>query len=196
MTWAILPYPEYKQALIELLESPSPRILAVVGGALLDQAMDRTLRERFREDDGAADSILRVDGPLGNLGPKIDLLYLLGGIDQKHRNAMKGLAEVRNFFAHQTGASFDSLDPKFLNGIGRLTLHQGRTHYPHHLFGPDSATELEPVKNRRDQFIVNLKLSLIALMRDRVSHVAYSNQPLTDEQIRAKFPELQKPSNN
>jgi hypothetical protein len=44
MTWAILPYPEYKQALIELLASPSPRILAVVGGALLDQAMDRTLR--------------------------------------------------------------------------------------------------------------------------------------------------------
>ena len=81
--WAVFPGDEHIQAVKELVLTKSGRVGAVVGGALLDQAVNRTLRERFRDDDGIANSILGFDRPLGNLGPKIDVLYLLGAFDKK-----------------------------------------------------------------------------------------------------------------
>jgi hypothetical protein len=68
-----------------------------------------------------------------------------------------------------------------------LRLHEDRTHYPHHLYGANGSHPIEPIKNRRTQFVVNLKLGLIMLMRDRVSHRTHTNEPLTDDEIRAQF---------
>lgn len=189
MTWAIFPKDSHYRAVGELLSTPSERVIAVVGGTLLDEAVTRTLSERFRDDDGIVTRLLDFERPLANLGPKIDTLYLLYAFDQQTREALKGLVNVRNFFAHNLDASFDSLDKKFLKAIGRLILHEGRTHYPHHLYGPDSKHAIEPIINKRTQFVVNLKLGLIVLMRDRLSHETYTNQPLTEEQLHEKYGE-------
>jgi hypothetical protein len=86
-----------------------------------------------------------------------------------------GLTEARNFFAHNLDASFDSTAAKMVDAMKLLTLHEVLTHYPHHLYDKDSEHEIERVTNNRDRFLVNLQLCLIALMRDRVSHVAWSN---------------------
>ena len=161
--------------------------MAVVGGALLERAVDRTLRERLRDNQGIADNLLGVDKPLGALNAQIDALYLLYGIDAPTRNALKGIAGVRNFFAHNLDASFDSLDKEFQKAMSRLNLHEGRTYYPHHLYGPDSNTKIEKVTNKRTQFIVNLKLGLIVLMRDRVSHELHTNRPFTDDEMNKKY---------
>ena len=121
---------------------------------------------------------MKPENALGNTTPQIDLLYLLGALDDKTCKAMKGLAGIRNYFAHHTNPSFNSQDEDFVSrSIKRLTLHEGRTYYPHRLWGPDTTIPLEPVNTRRDQFIVNLKLALVFLMRDRVSHAAHSNVP-------------------
>jgi hypothetical protein len=122
------------------------------------------------------------------MGPKIDLLRLLGAFDEKTRKAIKGIVRVRNFFAHHLNASFDSLDGDFVKAMNRLTLHENRTCYPHHLFGPDSNVAIEPINSRRDQFVVNLKLALIVLMRDRVGHEPYTNRPLTEAELLERFP--------
>jgi hypothetical protein len=95
---------------------------------------------------------------------------------------------VRNFFAHHLDASFDSPDTEFVKHVKRLTLHEDRTHYPHHLFGPNSAVAIEPINSKRDQFVVNLKLALITLMRDRISHEPYTNRPLTEAELRERYP--------
>jgi DNA-binding MltR family transcriptional regulator len=186
MTWAIFD-DSHTRGIIEMISSGSERVLAIVGGALLDETVRRTLKERFRNDPGIVANILEVERPLGNLGAKIDVLYLLHGIDNQIREALKGLAGVRNFFAHNLDASFDSVDKKFLKAMSRLRLHKNRTHYPHHLYGGDGPHLIEPIKNRQTQFVVNLKLGLIMLMRDRVSHRTHTNQPLTDDEIRAQF---------
>jgi DNA-binding MltR family transcriptional regulator len=189
MTWAILPDDKHKSGLIELLTTGSDRVVAVVGGALLEQAIDLTLRERVLNLPSLVDSLLEVDGPLGNMGPKIDFLCLLGAFDDKARLAMKGIAGVRNFFAHHLDASLDSVDKKFNKDMQRLTLHENRTHYPHHLFGPDSDVALEPVKSKRERFVVNLKLALIILMRDRISHHAHTNRPRSDAELLELYPD-------
>jgi hypothetical protein len=185
MTWAIFD-DSHTRGIIEMISSGSERVLTVVGGALLDETVRRTLKERFRDEPGIVANILEVERPLGSLGAKIDVLYLLYGIEQT-REALKGLAGVRNFFAHNLDASFDSVDKEFLKAMSRLRLHENRTHYPHHLYGGDGPYAIESIKNRRTQFVVNLKLGLIMLMRDRVSHRTHTNQPLTDGEIRAQF---------
>jgi hypothetical protein len=158
--------------------------MAIVGGTLLDDTLRRTLAERLRNDKDTSEKLLKVNGPLGNTGPKIDLLYQLYAFEKPVRNALYGLTEARNFFAHNLDASFDSKAEKMVGAMKLLTLHEGRTHYPHHLYDKDSEHEIEQVGNNRDRFLVNLKLCLIALMRDRVRHVAWSNTPRSEEDLR------------
>lgn len=187
MTWAIFADDQHEQAIVELIEASSERVTAVVGGALLEYAVLRTLKERLRDDLEVTNNILAPDRALGNLGPKIDTLYLLQAIDKNTRNALKGIARVRNVFAHHLNVSFDSPDKMLVKGMNALILHEAKTHYPHHLYGGDTAQQIEPISDKRTQFIVNLKLGLIALMRDRVSHIYHSNQPLSEEEIRERF---------
>ncbi len=187
MTWAIFPREAHYQAVAEILATGSPRVVAVVGVALLDEAVTRTLRERFRNDGNILNNLLNVDKPLGNLGPKIDILYLMEAFDEKVRGTLKGLATVRNFFAHHLDASFDSSDDKFLKSMRRLVLHENKTHYPHHLHGGDGPHPIEPLIDKKTTFLVNLKLGLIMLMRDRVSHIIHSNTPRTEEQIKQLY---------
>jgi hypothetical protein len=192
MTWAVFPGDKYMRAVVELLTeaakpSGSERVMAVVGGALLEEATERTLKERLINDP-AVKNLLDPERPLGNMAPQIDLLYLLGAFDDKTRKALKSLGSVRNFFAHHIDASFDSLDEDFVQAMKRLVLHEGRAHYPHHLFGPDSKVPLEPVTSRRDQFKVNLQLGLIALMRDRVGHHTHTNMPRTEQELLTEWP--------
>jgi hypothetical protein len=193
MTWAVFPEDNYTRAVIELLteaakSSGSERVVAVVGGALLEEAVDRSLRERLIDDPDVIEDILEPERPLGNIASQINLLYLLGAFDDGVRRALNGLARVRNIFAHRTDSSFDSSDKDLNNAMKLLVLHEARTHYPHHLFGPDGNEPIESVTSRRDQFVVNLKLGLIALMRDRISHHDHSNKPKTEEEMLALFP--------
>jgi hypothetical protein len=97
---------------------------------------------------------------------------------------------VRNLYAHNLGASpsFDSeIAEEFLDNMKCLTLHEGKKHYPDHRYGGDSPFEIESVTDNRTKFIVNLKLGLIALMRDSCSHEMHSNQALTLDEIKAKL---------
>lgn len=112
---------------------------------------------------------------MGNLGPKIDLAYQLYAIDKPTRNASYGISEIRNLFAHNLSASFDSTDKKLLGLLGKLALHEGRTHYPFHQAERDSEYEIPPTRTNVDKFIVNLQIAVLLLMRDRSRHVTSSN---------------------
>jgi hypothetical protein len=70
MPWAILADQETRDtdAVLEMISTQSPRVTAVVGGALLDEHISRTLTERLH-DSSLTPWLL--NGPLGNLKPKI-----------------------------------------------------------------------------------------------------------------------------
>lgn len=196
MSWAIFTEDKYIQAVVELIAQfqfpgapGSERIVAVVGGAILEEIVERTLSERLINDAKEARRMLRPDGPLGNITPQIDLLYLLGAFDRKTQAALKGIAGVRNFFAHNLDASFASQNPDFLEFLNKLVLHEKKTHYPHHLWGGDSEILIEPINSNQDKFVVNLKLALVALMRDRISHHPNMNTLKTEQELIAEFPD-------
>ena len=183
MTWAIFDDAHIK-AIGEIIGSGSPRVTAIVGGALLDDTLRRTLSERFRNDNDITKKLLRVNGPLGNTVPKIDVLYQLGAIEKPVRNALYGLSTIRNVFAHNLSASFDLKTREMLGAIKLLTLHESRKVYPHQIYDGETKIPIETVANNRDKFLVNLRLCLIALMRDRVSHERWSNKPRTKKALR------------
>ena len=183
MTWAIFS-DAHLRAIGEIIQSSSERVAAIVGGALLDDTLRRTLEERLRNDKDISGKILRIGGPLGNAGPKIDLLYMLHAFEKPVRDALYGLTRTRNFFAHNLNSSFNSQKKEMVEAMKLLALHEGRKVYPHYIYEGDTDIPVETITNNRDRFLVNLKLCLIALMRDRVSHDMWSNKPLTKAALR------------
>jgi hypothetical protein len=116
--------------------------------------------------------------------------YLLHAFDKPTMNALKGIVGVRNFYAHNLGTAHsfeDETAEKFLDHMKHLTLHEGKSHYPNHRYEGDSKFAIEPVADKRGQFLINLKLGLIALMRDRCGHEKHTNKALTLEEIKARF---------
>ena len=138
----------------------------------------------MRNDKDIARKLLKVNAPLGNTVPKIDLLYMLQAFEKPVRNALYGLSNARNFYAHNLDASFNSQKKEMVDAMKLLALHEDRKVYPHHIYEGDADIPIETIKNNRGRFIVNLKLCLIALMHDRVSHDTWSNKPLTKTALR------------
>jgi hypothetical protein len=187
MTWAFLGDAQLK-AITEIVKTGnSDRILAVVGGAILDDTLRQTIAQRLMDDKDRVDKLFNVGRALGNMEPKIDLLYLLGGLAKPVRNCLYGIVTIRNHFAHHLDATFESDDSKMKGAWGQLALHQDRQFYPHHLFDQDSENEIEKIETKRDIFTVNLKMCLIWLMRDRVSHKDWSSQPLSESELREQL---------
>ncbi len=183
MTWASFSG-THVRGIAEIFQSGSHRVTAIVGGALLDDTLRRTLAERLRNDKDIVGKLLKVNAPLGNTVPKIDLLYMLHAFDKPVRNALYGISNARNFFAHNLDVSFNSQKEEMVDAMKLLTLHEGRRVYPHRIYEGDTDLLIEPVRNNLDRFLVNLKLCLIALMRDRVSHHTWSNKPFTKTALR------------
>jgi len=188
MRWALILDRPHAEAVTEILNTNSARIIAVVGGALLEDTIEHTLEVRLRDDPGVAYRMIGIDRPLGNVGPQIDMLYLLHAIDNTTRTILSALTKIRNFFAHHLVAnSFDDPDEKLQTPIEDLRLHDKRTHWPHHLYPEDTGEPLPPVRSTQDRFLVNLQLGLILLMRDRVAHNPHSNERRKLKAIKAHF---------
>lgn len=173
-----IPWPQFDPshtAAIQEIVNSSDRGIAIVGGAYLDSTLERTVLERLRKD-GVAQKILRVNGPLGSFESKIDILYLLYGIEAPVRDALYAIKNIRNKFAHDLNiASFDSDDKKIVGGFQQLTLHLTHEFFPHHLVPIDSRRKMIKVDAKRDIFILNMAICSAYLMRDRVSHHLNSN---------------------
>lgn len=185
MTWAI-GNPAQDAALKELIQNQySDRVVGIVGGAILEDALKAAMISRFRDAAGHKtdinEKLFRVGGPLGFFVPKIDLGYQLYMFDKPVRNAMYGIAEIRNLFAHQLDVTFESNNPKMLDAANKLTLHQGRTHYPNPITEKDHPETpiIEPTDTVRDKFFVNLRLCLLWLMGDDHRHQLWCNIPMT-----------------
>ena len=158
----------------------SDRIVAIVGGALLDDSLRQALEFRLRAKDGNTDmneKLFRVNGPLGNLQPKIDLGYQLYMLDKPYRNAMYGLAEIRNLFAHNLWMTFGDTGEKMKNASSKLTLHDGKEFFPSPALGHEHRHPIGQVNSLKDKFLVNLKFCLLWLFMDSVKHHANSNAP-------------------
>jgi hypothetical protein len=177
MVWAVLNAGQ-SAALTEMGDLKTDRIVAILGGAMLDNSLRNAMEQRFREGGSTNEKLFRIGGALGNTGPKIDLAYQLYMFDKPMRKAMHGITDIRNFFAHRLDMKFSETEEKFTRAVADLTLHVGRTHYPTPFRDLESAHKLEETDTARGKFLVNLQISLLWLMGDLHEHQPWSNAPL------------------
>lgn len=164
------------EAIREIELSPSERIVAVVSGALLDQALHHAIQTRMRNDEATMRRLFKGTGPLSGAN-KIHLGFLLYMFDEPMRDAMIAVSDIRNLFAHELGMSFKfKRDDRMRKAFSVLVLHQGRPYFPSPFWEGDSEYPLDPVTDERSQFLVNLRLCLIWLRADDNKHLAYSNE--------------------
>jgi len=174
MVWAVL-NPDVSSALEELVKSQSQRAIAVVGGAMLEETLLRSLEYRLHPDPDINKRLFRPDGPLGAFGTKINLGFVLYMYDEQVREALMGMCKIRNLFAHELKMSFDSTEKPMTKALARLTLHTVYTKYPSPLWGGDTEYDVEVPQSNQDKFVVNLKLLLCLTMRDLIAHRPYRN---------------------
>lgn len=93
----------------EEFQGESDRIVAIVGGAYLDQLLTSLLQSVFI-GEADAEGLLSEIGPLGSNGSRCKLAYCLGLIRKHQRDDLALVAKIRNKFAHvHTSLSFDDV---------------------------------------------------------------------------------------
>jgi len=98
------------------------RELAVVAGAVLDSALAELLSKRLTGQDSEIHSFLGVNGdsraPCGSFGARIQLALLTSVITESDAFVLRAIKNIRNQFAHEVKADFNS--PSVLPLITKL----------------------------------------------------------------------------
>lgn len=196
MVWTVLNSAQ-ESALREIVTIKSDRISAILGGAMLDDSLRRAIESQLRHDKDMNEKLFRVSGPLGNTGPKIDLGYQLSLFDKPIRNAMYGISEIRNLFAHNLEMSFALGGKRIDDAFAKMKLHLEIENYPLRSL-PSGETEkykIEPVTpNSQSHLIVNLKLCLMWLTGTVYPGLQGPVQPLPSSLDKPPQPNMPPPS--
>ena len=94
------------------------------------------------------------------------MAYLLRIFENDLRTAIEGIMQIRNLFAHDLEAAFDSPDKDMVTAVGKLNLHEGRTHIPSAVDLTDTTDPILKHTSNHGRFIVNLQIALNLLSRD------------------------------
>ena len=174
--WAIL-NPDIQAGVIEFINATSDRICALVGAAVVDEALRQALSYRLR-DCSTREKVIEHTGSLGEFGAKAQVGYLLYMYERDEYSALRGIGEVRNLFAHRLLVSdFDDKDEKLAAAFERFKLHGTYKKLPLPFSKGDSEYDVPPTTKRRDIFITNIQILLVILMRDLSAHLPNSNVP-------------------
>jgi len=88
------------------------RELAIVAGAVLDSALAELLSKRLAGQDPEIHSFLGVNGdgraPCGSFGARIQLALLTSVITEGDAVVLRAIKNIRNQFAHEVKADFNS----------------------------------------------------------------------------------------
>jgi hypothetical protein len=86
------------------------RAVAIVGATFLDNILENTLINFLIDDEKEVQKLLGVDQPMGTYSSRVNTMYCLGLICKTVRDDLRTVGKIRNKFAHQLSASFDT-DP-------------------------------------------------------------------------------------
>lgn len=84
------------------------RAIAIVGAAFLDSTLEHILVTFMADDEKETNRLLGVDCPIGSFSSRVTATYCLGLICKTIRDDLRTVGKIRNRFAHQLEADFDS----------------------------------------------------------------------------------------
>ena len=89
-----------KEALDEL-QTSTDRAIAIVGAVLIDNGLRTLISAELRADQGVENDLFQPTGPLGALGPKARLAYMMSLIEKHAYDDILLIEHIRNRFAHR-----------------------------------------------------------------------------------------------
>jgi len=100
----------------------SPRAMAIVLGAIIEDHLTALLRLLMRRDKTLADELFKPTGPIGPFGTKIRVAYMLRIIDERLYKDLLIVSRIRNRFAHDLAVkNFD--DPQIAAWVKNLHMY-------------------------------------------------------------------------
>jgi DNA-binding MltR family transcriptional regulator len=162
------------------------RVVAIVGAAYLDSALDELLRAVLIESRDEVDKLLGHYGVLGANGARCQLAYCLGLITGDQCADMKTIARIRNKFAHDFSiTAFDA--PPVSDYCALLKSPSRRAAMPSQLFPAAVASQVTEFLTKksekpREQFRASVSVLLVSLLRRihfvrREGHQWFSHDP-------------------
>lgn len=142
------------------IHSASDRSAAIVATSWLDTKLTTAIKSRLLRDKNITDKLLRPGKPIGALGTKIDLGFLLNLYSSETRDDLERLSSIRNKFAHwDDPTTFGTREIRLL--CEELTL-------PRRVWGviPSFEFPTSPYKpeEARKQFLETISLTCSALV--------------------------------
>jgi DNA-binding MltR family transcriptional regulator len=92
---------------VEQFSKESHRAIIILGGAKIDEQLQRLLSATFVESIGREDELLEGDSPLSSFSARIITCYRLGLINKDFFNMLHLLRKIRNDFAHKVKIRID-----------------------------------------------------------------------------------------
>lgn len=83
------------------LNSATDRAAAIVGGSIVELALQSALEAQLHRDEELTNSLFRPSGALGAFAAKISLGFLVGIYGQDGRKELTIIKNIRNAFAHR-----------------------------------------------------------------------------------------------
>jgi hypothetical protein len=83
------------------LNSATDRAAAIVGGSIVELALQSALEAQLHRDEKLTDSLFRPSGAFGAFATKINLGFLVGIYGQTGRKELTIIKNIRNAFAHR-----------------------------------------------------------------------------------------------
>jgi DNA-binding MltR family transcriptional regulator len=87
------------------LDSESDRSAAIVAATILDTALTEALKVYLHQNTKITKEFFAITGPGGDLGPKVDLAFLVGLVNKDTWRDLVTIRDIRNKFAHRLDVS-------------------------------------------------------------------------------------------
>jgi DNA-binding MltR family transcriptional regulator len=136
MVWWIGGSNEIAEAIAQIPRN-SDRAVAIIAAAILERHITAAIKRRWRTAPNTSSSMLATEGPLGNFGPKVDLVYLMGLISAEAHADLKAIKKIRNKFAHY-------LDVDDFESQAIKSLSQNLTHFENFVLKDDERSGPNP----------------------------------------------------
>lgn len=168
MAWPIVG-PGVSQAILEIENTRSDRIVAVVGGALLDAKLEESLKERLRKGR-TLEEFFGIAGPLGQMVHRAQLGYLLELYDKDAYNTIIGIARIRNLFAHHLSLNFNSNNKKLMEAFSTLKYRTMKETFHFDEQSNECRSKYESITERRELFLSHLRWVISVIIREGYLH--------------------------
>jgi hypothetical protein len=157
------------------VHSGSDRATAIVGCALLDEALRRAICLRLLPETNTLDHLFAPRGGLSGIEAKIQMAFVLGIFNKETRDNLFALNTIRNRFAHKPEIhSFDSVTLGQL--IDKLTLAH-RRHAPEDIYGRANPDGIGRDASKRETVIFVIRRVLYYFVLDSMQPPRTHEQP-------------------